>query len=79
MKARLAPTGPALGIVAGADFQVGEQMMEPGDYVLAFTDGVTEARDPKGGLFTDQRLVTLVQAQQPNFSFPGSWTGSMQP
>lgn len=66
VKARLAPTGPALGIVAGADFRVGEQMMEPGDYVLAFTDGVTEARVPKGGLYTDQRLVTLVQAQLPD-------------
>ena len=65
VKARLAPTGPALGIVSGSDFQVGEQIIEPGDFLLAFTDGVTEARDPKGGFFTDQRLVTLVEVEPP--------------
>ena len=65
VKARLAPTGPALGIISGSDFQVGEQIMEPGDFLLAFTDGVTEARDPKGGFFTDQRLVALVEQELP--------------
>jgi sigma-B regulation protein RsbU (phosphoserine phosphatase) len=65
VKARLAPTGPALGIISGSDFQVGEQIMEPGDFLLAFTDGVTEARDPKGGFFTDQRLVALVEEEPP--------------
>jgi sigma-B regulation protein RsbU (phosphoserine phosphatase) len=65
VKARLAPTGPALGIIPGSDFQVGEQIMEPGDFLLAFTDGVTEARDPKGGFFTDQRLVALVEEEPP--------------
>ena len=61
VRARLEPTGPALGIVAGSDFQVGEQIIEPGELLLAFTDGVTEARNPKGGFFTDQRLVALVE------------------
>ena len=65
VKARLEPTGPALGIISGSDFQVGEQIMEPGDFLLAFTDGVTEARDPKGGFFTDQRLVALVEEEPP--------------
>jgi sigma-B regulation protein RsbU (phosphoserine phosphatase) len=64
-KARLAPTGPALGILSGPDFQVGQQVIEDGDFLLAFTDGVTEARDPKGGLFTDQRLVTLLAEGPP--------------
>src|SRR5579859_7830435 len=39
--------------------------MEPGDFLLAFIDGVTEARDPKGGFFTDQRLVALVEEEPP--------------
>jgi sigma-B regulation protein RsbU (phosphoserine phosphatase) len=63
VKARLTPTGPAVGILSGADFEVGEQIIEPGDFLLAFTDGVTEARDPKGGFFTDQRLVALVEEE----------------
>jgi sigma-B regulation protein RsbU (phosphoserine phosphatase) len=70
VKARLAPSGPALGIISGSDFQVGEQIMEPGDFLLAFTDGVTEARDPKGGLFSDQRLAALV-AEEPPASVSG--------
>ena len=65
VKARLAPTGPAMGIIAGSDFEVGELILGPGEFLLAFTDGVTEARDPKGGFFTDQRLVSLVEVQLP--------------
>ena len=65
VRARLAPTGPALGIIPGADFQVGRQIVEPGEFLLAFTDGVTEARDAEGGFFTDQRLVSLVEGKLP--------------
>jgi phosphoserine phosphatase RsbU/P len=70
VKTRLAPTGPALGIQPRADFQIGEQVIEPGDLLLAFTDGVTEARDPKGGFFTDRRLVELVE-KEPSSSASG--------
>jgi sigma-B regulation protein RsbU (phosphoserine phosphatase) len=63
VKGRLAPTAPAVGILAGSDFQVGEHLLEPGDFLLAFTDGVTEARDPNGGFFTDQRLVALIEEE----------------
>lgn len=63
VKTRLAPTGPAMGIIAGSDFKVGELLIEPGEFLLAFTDGVTEARDPKGGFFTDLRLVALVEEE----------------
>src|SRR5262249_44745740 len=62
-KARLTLTGPAVGILPGSDYQLGEQMLESGDILLAFTDGVTEARDPKGAFFTDQRLVELVEKE----------------
>lgn len=65
VRARLAPTGPALGIFPGSEFRIGELIMEPGEFLLAFTDGVTEARDPNRGFFTDQRLVTLVEEELP--------------
>ncbi len=65
VKARLTATGPALGILAGSAFEVGEQIIGPGEMLLAFTDGVTEARDPQGGFFTDERLVSLVTQTPP--------------
>jgi phosphoserine phosphatase RsbU/P len=65
VKARLPGTGPALGMLGGAEFGIGEQILEPGDCLLAFTDGVTEARSPDGGLFSDKRLVRLVEQTPP--------------
>jgi serine phosphatase RsbU (regulator of sigma subunit) len=66
VKARLAPTGPALGMQSGSDFQVCVQKIDPGDLLLAFTDGVTEARNSEGGFFTDRRLVDLVAKEPPS-------------
>ena len=39
---------------------VGEEQLEPGDSVLLYTDGITEARSPDGGFFGHQRLVDLI-------------------
>jgi sigma-B regulation protein RsbU (phosphoserine phosphatase) len=35
--------------------------LEPGDVLFAFTDGVTDARDANGGLFTEGRLLQLLE------------------
>jgi serine phosphatase RsbU (regulator of sigma subunit) len=35
--------------------------LEPGDALLLFTDGVTEARDAKGGMFGNRRLANLLR------------------
>ena len=32
----------------------------PGDMLLAYTDGITEARDPQGKLFGERQLLRLV-------------------
>ena len=37
-----------------------EEQLEPGDRVLLYTDGVTEARDSTGEFFGIERLVDLV-------------------
>ena len=34
----------------------------PGDLIVTTSDGVTEARDPLGGLFGDARLLALLEA-----------------
>jgi serine phosphatase RsbU (regulator of sigma subunit) len=39
---------------------VGSVQLEPGDSVLLYTDGVTEARAPDGTFFGEQRLTDLI-------------------
>ena len=48
------PAGPADPLV------VGTEQLQPGDRVLLYTDGVTEARSPGGDFFGPERLVDLV-------------------
>lgn len=54
------PTGPAVGLLPDAQYSVQEAQMEPGDTLLAYTDGVTEARNPNGNLFGEKRLMSLI-------------------
>ncbi len=48
------PTGPADPLT------IGTEQLEPGDRVLFYTDGVTEARSPDGDFFGPERLVDLI-------------------
>ncbi len=43
--------GPALCVVDDFPFPVEVHRLEPGQTLVTFTDGVTEAQDPAGGLF----------------------------
>jgi serine phosphatase RsbU (regulator of sigma subunit) len=51
-------TGMPFGL--GPASPVFEEQLEPGDRVLLYTDGVTEARDASGEFFGVERLVDLV-------------------
>ncbi len=56
-------TGPSarpLGVGLNDGFTVHEEQLEPADRVLAYTDGVTEARTPAGELFGAERLGEFV-------------------
>ena len=57
---RLPPTGPALGMLPDRKFEVKETRFETGQTLLAFTDGVTEARDPSGAFYGEERLLRLL-------------------
>ncbi len=50
-----------LGLGLNADLAVHEETLEPGDRVLAYTDGVIEARDDQGEQFGLDRLVDFLE------------------
>lgn len=60
VKSRLNPTGPAVGMFGGAEFNMGQASLEPGDSLFIFSDGATDARNPKGEFFTEKRLLDLL-------------------
>ncbi len=57
--------GIALGIVADAQFPARSIVLEPGDLLLAWTDGVTEAFDERRMHYGSERLARVV-AQVPD-------------
>jgi sigma-B regulation protein RsbU (phosphoserine phosphatase) len=57
---RLAPTGPALGMMPDMKFAVRETVLAPGETLFAFTDGVTDSKDQSGRFFSEERLLELV-------------------
>ena len=61
----LYPTGPLVGVTDELPFNVGVAALEPGDTVLAYTDGVTEAASPAGELFGMEHLRTTLSEPFP--------------
>ena len=59
--ALLLGSGPLLGAFRVLDVPEVEASMAPGDMVLFYTDGVTDARSPSGERFDDARLLEAVQ------------------
>jgi serine phosphatase RsbU (regulator of sigma subunit) len=43
-----------------AELTVAQEMLQPGDWLAVYTDGVTEARDASGAWFGEDRLVELL-------------------
>ena len=58
------PGGMALGIVPNTAFTLKKVFLEPGDSLLFYTDGVTEAVDAQQQLFSDGRLLTCLKGKQ---------------
>ena len=54
--------GPVLGVDPDARFRVGTIRLEPGDTLVAYTDGVTDEEDADGEPFGLQKLTELVRA-----------------
>ena len=52
--------GTVVGVSDEIEFQRVELWLEPGDCLLLYTDGVTEAQDPGQALFGEERLLAEV-------------------
>ncbi|TDI33393.1 MAG: HAMP domain-containing protein [Acidobacteria bacterium] len=55
-------TGPILGILADQDYTDGEISLEPGESLVLYTDGLSEARDRAGEFFGNERLARLIES-----------------
>ncbi|MEJ2641913.1 MAG: PP2C family protein-serine/threonine phosphatase, partial [Desulfosarcinaceae bacterium] len=61
IRATLTPTGPAVGLAPKMTFTYKQVSIAPGEILFAYTDGVSEARSPKGELFSKKRLTELIR------------------
>jgi serine phosphatase RsbU (regulator of sigma subunit) len=59
----LESTAMPVGILEGAEFTVEERQLAPGDRVVIYTDGVTEAENPRGEFYGRKQLRELVVAR----------------
>jgi sigma-B regulation protein RsbU (phosphoserine phosphatase) len=57
----LQPTAPVVGLVDQWSCTTGELELGPGDTLVLYTDGVTDAMDDDGDFFGEERLVELVR------------------
>lgn len=53
-----------LGLIPGADYPVARTKLEPGDTLVLYSDGVTEAENPNEEFFGESRLQALLVGQQ---------------
>jgi len=58
------PKGPRVGAMPGVRYGVMTQMLAPLDLLCCYTDGVTEAQDPNGQEFSDQRCRQFIELAQ---------------
>jgi phosphoserine phosphatase RsbU/P len=57
---RLEAGGPVLGLFEHAEYETGDAVVRPGDLIVLFSDGVTEAENADGEEFGDDRLMKVI-------------------
>ncbi len=62
MERRLECGGPILGLFDGLTFEQEKVQLSPGDWLIIFTDGVSEALSVSGEEFGDERIAQAVRA-----------------
>jgi serine phosphatase RsbU (regulator of sigma subunit)/pSer/pThr/pTyr-binding forkhead associated (FHA) protein len=61
-RCELEPNGMPVGLLETAEFGVMEQRLEPGDKIVIYSDGVTEAQNLETRFFGKKRLREVVEA-----------------
>jgi sigma-B regulation protein RsbU (phosphoserine phosphatase) len=56
--------GRALGLVEQSPYTSGRMVLSPGEALLLYTDGVTEAMDSRERLYSDQRLAQFLASNR---------------
>lgn len=59
------PAGPLLGVIEGAEYSIRHLQLDPGDMLLLYTDGVTEAEDARRQHYTLGRLIEDLNRDDP--------------
>jgi sigma-B regulation protein RsbU (phosphoserine phosphatase) len=65
----LETTGVPAGLVDDAEFSVETVQLKPGDRIVIYSDGVTDAQDVEGNFFGRRRLRDLIE-ESPDLSAP---------
>jgi serine phosphatase RsbU (regulator of sigma subunit) len=60
--------GTILGILENADYEEDHVVLRPGDRVVLYTDGISEAANSSGEQFGEQRLCEVVHAMPRDLS-----------
>ena len=60
---QLEKSGMALGVLDGNQMDERTVQLEPGDYLVFYTDGVTEAFSPEGDMYGDERLEATIRGE----------------
>ena len=66
VKTTLKATGTPVGMMPDAQYTIGEAQLEPGDILFGYSDGVTDARNPAGKMFTEKQMLALLQRKPAN-------------
>ena len=61
---RLGVGGPVLGVLSDADYEQAQVAAAPGDRIVLFTDGLTEARNAADEEFGEERLLAAAIAHR---------------
>jgi sigma-B regulation protein RsbU (phosphoserine phosphatase) len=61
---RLGSGGPVLGVLPEAEYEQAQVLLGPGDRIVLFTDGLTEARDAADQEFGEDRLLRAAVAHR---------------
>jgi serine phosphatase RsbU (regulator of sigma subunit) len=72
----LKPGGMALGVLEGNQLKGFQVSLEPGDFLILYTDGITEAFSPQGELYDEDRLCHTIREAAVSFAAENSLTSN---